>query len=334
MATRSCPRHTPSSCIRRTHSLSVKNHGFIRAHKVTCQAGRFRSFREDLRHGQTRLNGGRNPRWQGPRAQGEGFRLARHGAGDQEPQAVDSSCGSRYRRAQRPPQTPQTDEHSIDVAGTTRLRPSTRTTSTPQDHIALSNIGRRPSVPSHDGISYLPAVSSAAPMSYREYREYRDHPHAQHRPLIDLIPAYHNDVDASDEEDDFYSKEDDHLIHPKWQALITQTSNRVPRKLQRCVVIGLAIALIYLTTWKAYFGPRRAAQLQEIKDMDETPAMSYGSNVRPEFKGMIQVRDMDSQHLPKKGHRLVFVGDVHGCREELEHLLKRSSSTRSTTISS
>ncbi|KAF1357756.1 ser/Thr protein phosphatase-like protein family [Lizonia empirigonia] len=160
-------------------------------------------------------------------------------------------------------------------------------------------------------------------MSYREYREYRHHPHAQHRPLIDLIPAYHNDVDASDEEDDFYSKEDDHLIHPKWQALITQTSNRIPRRLQRCVVIGLAIALIYLTTWKAYFGPRHAAQLQEIKDMDETPAMSYGSNVRPEFKGMIQVRDMDSQHLPKKGHRLVFVGDVHGCRDELEHLLNK-----------
>lgn len=150
-------------------------------------------------------------------------------------------------------------------------------------------------------------------------------PYRDHRPLIDLIPARHDDVDASDEDDDFYSKEDDQLIHPKWQALITQTSNRVPRKLQRCVVIALAAAILFLISWKAYLGPRHFAYLQELKEMDETPAMSYGSNVRPEFKGMIQVKDMDSQHLPKKGHRLVFVGDVHGCREELEHLLKKTN---------
>ena len=152
---------------------------------------------------------------------------------------------------------------------------------------------------------------------------YRDYPPMQPRPLIDLIPAYHDDVDASDEDDDFYSKEDDQLVHPKWQALITQTSNRVPRKLQRCVVIAFAAAILFLFSWKAYFGPVHAARLQELKDMDEPPAMTYGSNVRPDFKGMIQVKDMDSQHIPKKGHRLVFVGDVHGCREELEHLLKK-----------
>lgn len=57
--------------------------------------------------------------------------------------------------------------------------------------------------------------------------------------------------------------------------------------------------------------------------MDTVPAMSYGSQVRPEFKAMIQIRDMDAQHLPEKHNRLVFVGDVHGCREELEHLLEK-----------
>ena len=57
--------------------------------------------------------------------------------------------------------------------------------------------------------------------------------------------------------------------------------------------------------------------------MDATPAMSYGHNARPEFKGMIQVRDMDQQHLPTKHNRLVFVGDVHGCKDELKDLLKK-----------
>lgn len=171
----------------------------------------------------------------------------------------------------------------------------------------------------YDG-SVNPSAASSTPEM-----PYRDSPHAQHRPLIDLIPAHHDDVDASDEEDDFYSKEDDQLIHPKWQALITQTSNRVPRRVQRCVVVAFAVAFLFIISWVSYLGPRHYAQLQELKDMDETPAMSYGSNVRPEFKDMIQVRKMDSQHLPKKGHRLVFVGDVHGCREELEHLLKKTS---------
>lgn len=265
------------------------------------------------------------PRSQGARAQS--FGLARQ-AGDEDALSQASNARSgRLRQTQEQAQQSQIQfgakEHFIHVVGTTRLRPSTRTTSGPytafQHPPRALSLSYKSSIPSCDGASYCPPGSSAASMSYREYRDYRP----AHRPLIDLIPAHHNDVDASDEEEDFYSKEDDSLIHPKWQALITQTSNRVPRKLQRCVVIVLAAVFLFLVSWKAYFGPRHYAQIQEMKDMDETPIMSYGSNVRPEFKGVIQVKDMDSQHLPKKGHRLVFVGDVHGCREELEHLLKK-----------
>ncbi|KAJ4409814.1 hypothetical protein N0V91_002289 [Didymella pomorum] len=262
-------------------------------------------------------------RSQGPRAQ-DG--LARQPGEEERPsQAFSASSSGRHRQQQPQSQRAQTqagaNEHQyIVVAGTTRQRPA-RTTSKEQTafppRTSSLHGSQKPSVTFYDGTSYPSAGSFAAEMSYRDY------PHA-HRPLIDLIPAHHDDVDASDEEDDFYSKEDDQLIHPKWQALITQTSNRVPRKLQRCVVITFAIAFLFLISWKSYLGPRHYTQLQELKDMDETPAMSYGSNVRPEFKGMIQVRDMDSQHLPKKGHRLVFVGDVHGCREELEHLLKKT----------
>ncbi|KAJ8112881.1 hypothetical protein OPT61_g4852 [Boeremia exigua] len=262
------------------------------------------------------------PRSQGPRA-GDG--LARLARDDERPsQALNSSRSSRLCRArQRAKLQAGANDQFIDVAGSTEQRPSTRTTSRSHNDFqyctAFPSAHQTPSVSSHDRATALPSGSPAADMSYRDY------PPAQHRPLIDLIPAHHDDVDTSDEEDDFYSKEDDQVLHPKLQALITQTSNRVPRRLQRCVVIAVAVASVFLISWIAYFGPRHDAQIQELKDMDETPSMGYGSNVRPEFKGMIQIRDMDSQHLPKKGQRLVFVGDVHGCREELEHLLKKTN---------
>ncbi|KAF1829544.1 serine/threonine protein phosphatase [Decorospora gaudefroyi] len=148
---------------------------------------------------------------------------------------------------------------------------------------------------------------------------------AQHRPQprIERIPDYRDDLDVSDEEDGFYARDDDFLIPPKVQAAFTRTTDRIPRRIKRYAVVYLAVAFLALVSWLAYFGPRRAAYWAEISLMDHTPAKSYGSNVRPEFNGMIQVRDMDEQHLPTKHSRLVFVGDVHGCREELEHLLKK-----------
>jgi hypothetical protein len=150
---------------------------------------------------------------------------------------------------------------------------------------------------------------------------YRDNPHAPkiHTPLIDLIPDHRHDLDVSDEEDSFYGNEDDFLIPVKWQNRI----DRLPRRIKRSFLASLAVAFLFLISWWAYFGPRYAAHKQEIGLMDEAPAMSYGSNMRPHFKDMIQVKDMDQEHLPKKGKRLIFVGDVHGCKEELEQLLNK-----------
>lgn len=153
----------------------------------------------------------------------------------------------------------------------------------------------------------------------------REHPRAQNRPppLIDLIPDNRYDVDVSDEEDGFYGREDDFLIPAKWHATYTQTTDCIPRRIKRYSSTYLGVAFVLLVSWWAYLGPRFAAYRQQLSDMDATPALRYGDNVRPEFKGMIQVRDMDQQHLPNKHSRLVFVGDVHGCRQELEHLLDK-----------
>ena len=53
----------------------------------------------------------------------------------------------------------------------------------------------------------------------------------------------------------------------------------------------------------------------------------FGNNIRVSFPGMIHLKTLDKKYLPgEHGHkdtgRLVFVGDIHGCREELQALLR------------
>ncbi len=60
----------------------------------------------------------------------------------------------------------------------------------------------------------------------------------------------------------------------------------------------------------------------------------FGSNLRPTFPDMIQVKDLDPKFVPSdatatehatadKVNRLIFVGDIHGCLDELKALLEK-----------
>ena len=142
-------------------------------------------------------------------------------------------------------------------------------------------------------------------MTYRDAR----HAHTPTRRLIDFIPTCRNDAYA--------------FGHTKWPRLFSRTSARLPRRIKRSSATLLALVLLLVPTWYYYLEPRYAAYKQELKDMETAPDMSHASNARPEFTSMIQVSDMDEQYLPKEHNRLVFVGDVHGCRDELEHLLEK-----------
>ena len=44
----------------------------------------------------------------------------------------------------------------------------------------------------------------------------------------------------------------------------------------------------------------------------------FGTNVRPVFRDMIQLKTIDQDLVPQKGssERLIVVGDVHGCHDE------------------
>jgi len=62
--------------------------------------------------------------------------------------------------------------------------------------------------------------------------------------------------------------------------------------------------------------------------MDHPPMAVFGSNRRPGFADMVMMRTLDSYLVPgmvagNENRRLIFVGDVHGCKEELEALLEK-----------
>lgn len=54
----------------------------------------------------------------------------------------------------------------------------------------------------------------------------------------------------------------------------------------------------------------------------------FGSNLRPHLGGLIQSKDLDSSLIPggpkaSKSRRLIFIGDIHGCKNELLELLEK-----------
>lgn len=54
----------------------------------------------------------------------------------------------------------------------------------------------------------------------------------------------------------------------------------------------------------------------------------FGTNARPHLGGLIQTKDLDASLLPGsqkagKSRRLIFIGDIHGCKNELLQLLEK-----------
>lgn len=144
----------------------------------------------------------------------------------------------------------------------------------------------------------------------------------RYRPLIDYVND--RDLDVSDEEDAFYAvDEGDYLLHPKWRAMITRTTNRIPRRLQRYFVIYLFAAIVLLISWRLYIGPQYAAYEAEQAVLDAAAKLEPAKSATPTFQDMLLVKDLEEKYLPKGEGRLVVVGDVHGCKEELEALLKK-----------
>lgn len=106
-----------------------------------------------------------------------------------------------------------------------------------------------------------------------------------------------------------------------------------PKFWHNVFIIGSTIAFS-LWVWFSMVVPhmREAKAALATFDAVDPSEGRYGLNRRPSFPNMIQLRTLDPDLLPVDGNsrsrhprsrRLVFVGDIHGCKHELVMLLDK-----------
>ena len=155
----------------------------------------------------------------------------------------------------------------------------------------------------------------------------------QGRPLIDFVTndwrtdsRYKEDIYASNESESLYwREEDDYWVHPRWKNMISH--KRVPRRVQRYLLIYVALFIATWVGWTWFIQPDWEKNKELERQLNVRPTSVFGSNMRPEFSDMTQVKTLDSTLLPSKHQlrqRLVVVGDVHGCKEERKYAFEHA----------
>jgi hypothetical protein len=96
---------------------------------------------------------------------------------------------------------------------------------------------------------------------------------------------------------------------------------RIPRRVQRWLLIYFVVIVACWFGWLYWIAPA----MEEEKRLDDAFAAAerkgnkFGSNVRPNFADMTQVKTLPDHLIPGDGktdRRLIFIGDVHGCKDE------------------
>lgn len=111
-------------------------------------------------------------------------------------------------------------------------------------------------------------------------------------------------------------------------------------KFRRYVLVYILLLSIGFGSWKAV-SPRLKEHEILTESLNENMKLAkggwFGTNVRAVFTDMIHMKTLDKDYLPgdkKPKHgketRLIVVGDVHGCKEELVALLDKVSFDRET----
>ncbi|EED17619.1 Ser/Thr protein phosphatase family [Talaromyces stipitatus ATCC 10500] len=107
-------------------------------------------------------------------------------------------------------------------------------------------------------------------------------------------------------------------------------------KFRRYMVVYAILLMFAFTGWETVLQPMMKEHEDILASLNvdtlEKVGGWFGTNVRPEFVDVLPMRTLNPALLPsfeeKKGRssrRLVIVGDVHGCQDELEKLLEKVS---------
>ena len=162
--------------------------------------------------------------------------------------------------------------------------------------------------------------------AYRQHKHQNAHayqaPSRRRRPLIDYIKnewAYTTSATGASLPPPI-SDDGWEFTTPLWiQACFAP-------KFQRALLIILALSFLAWGNWQTWAGSRwnEAAALKwSVKQKQKNGEGWFGENVRPEFIDMVQIQTLDEELVPNEAseNRLIIIGDVHGCYDELMALL-------------
>ncbi|KAK5726709.1 hypothetical protein LTR15_002597 [Elasticomyces elasticus] len=149
-----------------------------------------------------------------------------------------------------------------------------------------------------------------------------------HKPLIDQVTnGWRGDVKISEESGDYepgFCDIEDEGSCPNVSRDIVRS-----RRFRRMLALVAVFAILAYYAWQAYLRPRLLEDW-EFKEgfMSGRGNGTYGMARSGDFDGTA-IKDIDAALVPggKADHeakrRLVFIGDIHGCKKELLHLLDK-----------
>ena len=98
-------------------------------------------------------------------------------------------------------------------------------------------------------------------------------------------------------------------------------SIRIPRRVQRWLVIYLLLLAVFWFCWLYWVAPAidEEKRLDDAFESAEKKGNKFGTNVTPSFTDMPHVKILPDHLIPGRergDRRLIIIGDVHGCKDE------------------